>query len=503
MVGAINIPRWIVVAPILFAARSSGCDDTYYDTVDLSLTGAALRAALRARIASPHEVIPYTSTATDVWDALKVLDADPANAESIIEIYSQRSVAASLSGETDGWNREHLWPKSYGVGYEGPDFSDLHHLVPADWGVNAARGNKLFGDCVSDATESCDAPAHAEAAADTAADAETWLPPAAVRGDIARALFYMVVRYDGSEADTEDLRLGGSCGACSHAGVLGDYEWLRRWHDDDPVSDAERARNGRICDDYQGNRNPFVDAPELVARLFDAADVAADRVALCGAPCVDPGDDDGAASTDAAPLAPGAALVVGADAAADAFAIVLLVDVDAVALRVTDSGWSAATGALRDTEGTLVLARSGAAAAGTVLTEADAASTSGSLNLALGGDQLLAYNANGAFVCAFATTGEWSDATSSSTSALPPGLEDGVDALALPAETVWNYAGARSGTAAELRLWIADASNWDSAADAVDATPFDVLAEADAAAGARGTGVAAAAGVLGLVAALA
>jgi endonuclease I len=52
-------------------------------------------------------------------------------------------MAADLQGDTKGWNREHLWPKSYGVGYTGPDFSDLHHLRPADWGVNAARGNKL------------------------------------------------------------------------------------------------------------------------------------------------------------------------------------------------------------------------------------------------------------------------------------------------------------------------------------------------------------------------
>ena len=103
-------------------------------------------------------MIPYTSSATDVWDALKVIDADPANPDNVLGIYSRRSMPDSLSGDSDGWNREHSWPKSCGVGYEGPDFSDLHHLFPADWSVNSARGNKDFGDCVSDGTPTCEAP---------------------------------------------------------------------------------------------------------------------------------------------------------------------------------------------------------------------------------------------------------------------------------------------------------------------------------------------------------
>ena len=93
---------------------------------------------------STHErIIPYTSSSKiDCWDSLKVLDKSSSGYVKLI--YRNAAMAAdSLQGQTDGWNREHLWPKSYGVGYNGPDFSDLHHLRPADWGVNAARGNKL------------------------------------------------------------------------------------------------------------------------------------------------------------------------------------------------------------------------------------------------------------------------------------------------------------------------------------------------------------------------
>ena len=114
----------------LRGATAGDCDtDNYYADVDLTLTGSALRAALHARIKTPHDVIPYTSSATDVWDALKGIDADPANQDNVLGIYSRRSMPDSLSGDSDGWNREHSWPKSCGVGYEGPDFSDLHHLV--------------------------------------------------------------------------------------------------------------------------------------------------------------------------------------------------------------------------------------------------------------------------------------------------------------------------------------------------------------------------------------
>ena len=138
----------VTVLILLRGALANDCDTaTYYEDVDLTLTGSALRAALHARIKTPHTVIPYTSSATDVWDALKEIDADPSNTDNVLGIYSRRSMPDSLSGDSDGWNREHSWPKSCGVGYEGPDFSDLHHLFPADWSVNSARGNKDFGDC--------------------------------------------------------------------------------------------------------------------------------------------------------------------------------------------------------------------------------------------------------------------------------------------------------------------------------------------------------------------
>lgn len=206
----------------------------------------------------------------------------------------------SLQGDTDGWNREHLWPKSYGVGYSGSDFTDVHHLRPADWGVNAARGNKQVNFCrlllalsfffhspltllaaslvlrsllqFSACWDSndCTIPANYEAAADTSSDSERWMPPVAVRGDIARAMFYMAVRYDGDDdPDLKDLVLS-DCPSKDGA-KLGYLSELLRWHEADPVDSAEIARNSKVCEDYQGNRNPFVDHPEYVSGIFGAA----------------------------------------------------------------------------------------------------------------------------------------------------------------------------------------------------------------------------------------
>ena len=80
------------------------------------------------------------------------------------------------------------------------------HLRPAYCNVNSARSNLYFGVCGTGAPSSrCISPAHPEAASDTAKDSVTFLPPADQRGDVARAILYMDLRYDGDDASTLDL----------------------------------------------------------------------------------------------------------------------------------------------------------------------------------------------------------------------------------------------------------------------------------------------------------
>jgi hypothetical protein len=150
-----------------------------------------------------------------------------------------------------------LWPQSRGLGDDsGPAFSDLHALRTADEKVRAARGNLFFGDCNP---ECANFPASPEAASDTAKNDTVFLPPASIRGDIARSLFYMELRYSATNVlELTDCPDGGS----TQMGFLSE---LLKWHEDDPVDDEEKIRNDRICARWQGNRNIFIDYPELAA----------------------------------------------------------------------------------------------------------------------------------------------------------------------------------------------------------------------------------------------
>jgi len=237
----------------------------YYATAT-GKTGPAFRSALHD-IIDDHRVIKYSSNNPDTADALAKLDADPDNPNSVILIYSRRSETISNFGTTSGWNREHLWANSYGIDKRGPAYSDLHNLKPADASVNSARSNKIYD--TSDIKDiRYQKPGHPEAKL-TSEDTNSWEPPADVRGEIARAAFYMDVRYSGDKADENDLQLTNDLSAISSDTVFfGRLDTLLEWHIADPVDAAERTRNDLVYSAYQKNRNPFVDHPEWVVAIY-------------------------------------------------------------------------------------------------------------------------------------------------------------------------------------------------------------------------------------------
>lgn len=245
----------------------NGCImDTYYK----DLLGSGLSAtswdplALATLLRDTHkQALPYTSSSReDVWDALIDLDSN----QGVIQlIYSATDMTASDYGTPDTWNREHLWPQSRGVGSSGPDHTDIHHLRPSDWNINAARSNLFFGDCEETCTSR---PAHEEAAVDTARNTGMFLPPSDVRGDIARALFYMALRYSFNDQDDTEVLVLTDCPDDESLSQMGYLSDLLRWHEQDPPDDAERIRNDRVCSRWQGNRNVFVDFPELVSYIY-------------------------------------------------------------------------------------------------------------------------------------------------------------------------------------------------------------------------------------------
>ena len=229
-------------------------------------TGAELKSALHD-IIDDHRVVRYSSKNPDTADALARLDADPDQPNSVVLIYSRRSEPVSNFGTSGGWNREHLWPNSFGIDKRGPAYSDLHNLRPADASVNSARSNKIYDNSdVKD--ERYQRPGHREAGL-TSEDSDSWEPPAEVRGEVARAAFYMDVRYSGDRADENDLELTNDLSAIDADGAFfGNLSTLLAWHLADPVDAAERKRNDLVYSDYQRNRNPFVDHPEWVMAIY-------------------------------------------------------------------------------------------------------------------------------------------------------------------------------------------------------------------------------------------
>jgi endonuclease I len=237
----------------------------YYATAS-DKTGIELRSALH-NIIDDHRVIKYSSKNPDTADALAELDADSDNPSSVILIYSRRSEAISNFGTSTGWNREHLWCNSYGIDKRGPAYSDLHNLKPADASVNSARSNKIYDN--SDKSDpKYERPGHPEAKL-TSEDTDSWEPPTNVRGEIARAAFYMDVRYSGDKSNENDLQLTNDLSGISSDSVFfGSLDTLLEWHIADPVDAAERTRNDLVHSDYQKNRNPFVDHPEWVVAIY-------------------------------------------------------------------------------------------------------------------------------------------------------------------------------------------------------------------------------------------
>ncbi|WP_436372114.1 endonuclease [Cytobacillus sp. BC1816] len=225
----------------------------YYDAAN-GKTGEALKTALHT-IIDDHTEISYSN----VWEALRETDEDPGNPNNVILLYTGRSQGKFTNGSgVNDWNREHVWAKSHGdFGTVMGAGTDLHHLRPTDASVNSSRGNLDFDDGGTQ---------HSEALGNYY-DSDSWEPRDEVKGDVARMIFYMAVRYEGDSGEV-DLELNNLVNNGS-APYHGKMSVLLEWHKEDPVDDNERRRNEIIYSDYQHNRNPFIDYPEWASAIWE------------------------------------------------------------------------------------------------------------------------------------------------------------------------------------------------------------------------------------------
>lgn len=238
---------------------SSTAPTDYYSSLN-GLSGSALKQALQDIIANPNVV--HGHTYGDVAVILLTSDQNPANGSQVWQMYVEQprsKIDYQVGSSNIGvWNREHIFAQSRGGFQDGTSsFSDgidvwfpvsandalaghgdAHHIRAEDGAENSLRGNRNYG-------VDYNGPSGTQG---------SW------KGDVARALMYMDVRYN-------SLNVVNGNVAETPTGFIGDLATLLLWHQQDPPDDFEMNRNNYIYT-WQINRNPFIDHPELASYIF-------------------------------------------------------------------------------------------------------------------------------------------------------------------------------------------------------------------------------------------
>jgi endonuclease I len=265
--GASTSTNYLTTSP-LTGSQTTNESDPYggYYTSVAGLTGAALKAGLHNLSKINHTtVFSYTATT----DQLMYTDEDPNNSNNIIEQYTGWSVPKTeYNTGVTGWNKEHTWSDSHGIEGDLPAYSDLHHLRPCDATVNSAKSNYDFDEGTNPYTDASPYTGYSGVTGCYTAT-NIWEPRDEEKGDIARMMFYMDTRYEGTDPTMlYNLTLSEDVFSQTYGDSLyARLSTLIAWHNADPPSDWERRRNDRI-QERQGNRNPFIDHPEYVTSIW-------------------------------------------------------------------------------------------------------------------------------------------------------------------------------------------------------------------------------------------
>ena len=233
--------------------------DNYAYTSLISLTNDALFGALNARMGNPCHLNQTGYNYDKLPDNYKTVDRDLNTSGNIIGNYNGQSFVGKWdSGKT--WNREHTWPQSKGAD-DGIDMGhDMQSVRPASTSVNSSRGNTAYGESGSYYDPN-------EIAISNGNYKTTNL--GTYRGDAARVIMYDYLMYGEAGGHKNDY-YNGNAQLLSKLGTNGVFESLHimlKWHMQDPPSLTEMVRNDG-AQDYQGNRNPLIDYPELAIQVF-------------------------------------------------------------------------------------------------------------------------------------------------------------------------------------------------------------------------------------------
>lgn len=244
---------------LILASTVAVAQEPYYDDVNIELTGQALYEELQTKLESYN--IEYTYS--DYRDNMPITDANPEDPNEVLLVYGFNDTDGncitdrtrdndSFGGDPCEYNREHTFARSLaepGMGSANSTTTgiaaDPHNLRPSDVQRNGLRGSKKFAAGSGDSGD---------------VSSGNWYPGDEWRGDIARAMMYMYVRY-------EDRCLPSLVGVGSLQGDTQMLELFLQWNVDDPVSEFETRRNDPLEMDY-GSRNPFIDNPYLATLIW-------------------------------------------------------------------------------------------------------------------------------------------------------------------------------------------------------------------------------------------
>ncbi|MBR5685491.1 MAG: endonuclease [Muribaculaceae bacterium] len=260
---------FLLVAMLCSTQAIFAAEPTNYYNSALGKSDENLMNALKSIIHN-HTEVSYTS---GLLSAFKKADTDKDG--YIIDIYSNCRYKPSDNGSSashvgEGYNREHSFPRSWFGGEVAPMNTDVFHVYPTDIKVNSQRSNFPYGVCAKGTRLSygnyvakgklgvCTYPGYS---------GTVFEPDDEYKGDLARTYFYMVTCYKDelpSWPGSDQLNYAGNRYKAFSTWTI---NMLMEWTRLDPVSDKEIKRNEAVYG-IQGNRNPFIDHPELAEYIW-------------------------------------------------------------------------------------------------------------------------------------------------------------------------------------------------------------------------------------------
>ncbi len=236
----------------------------YYSGTE-DLIGEELLVELH-NIIKDHTQISYT----DLWDAF--FYTDQRDDGKVWDMYSScnfiffedQDTGTGGTSECDVYNREHSFPRSWFGGAIAPMNSDLFHIYPTDKKVNAVRDNYPYGN-VGSASYTSSNGSKLGTSSMPGFSGIVFEPIDEYKGDFARSYFYMATRYYNQIHTWSSEMLNGTQYPAFTDWAI---NVLLEWHQLDPVSSKEIDRNNTIYEEYQFNRNPFIDNPTFANLIW-------------------------------------------------------------------------------------------------------------------------------------------------------------------------------------------------------------------------------------------